>query len=56
MQLIDDYAQWLFLVLDMFFLPYFHDLGIDYSMDTLRNETEERMMTFWGVIVPVIRN
>ena len=50
MQLIDDYAQGSFVIRDIFFLPFFHDLSIDCAIATLRNEIEERIMSSRGVI------
>ena len=56
MQFIDDCAQGSFVILDIFFLSFFHDHGIDFAMTTLSNETEERIMSSRGVIFPVFRN
>ena len=49
MQFIDDYAQGSSVILDIFFLSFFHDLGIDIAMATQSNETEERIMSSRGV-------
>ena len=55
-QFIDDYAQGSFVILDIFFLPFFQDLGIDSAMASQSNETEERIMSSWGVFFPVVRD
>ena len=40
------------MILDIFIVSFFHNLGVDSAMDIINNETEDRIMSSRSVILP----